>query len=151
MRSSSRQASPRKHESTKTKHIEAFREPFMVNLKRVTVATSFAVVVASALAFAQAQGFKRTEVQRGDLSIAGREAVQAVAEIQPGASSGKHTHPGEEVGYVLEGTVRIEIEGSPAKMLKAGEGFIVPAGKIHNATNSTSAVAKVLGTYLIEK
>jgi quercetin dioxygenase-like cupin family protein len=135
-----------RHENTKARKGNS-----MLQLNRLCAATTCAVVVASALAFAQAQGFKRTEVQRGDLSIAGREAVQAVAEIQPGASSGKHTHPGEEVGYVLEGTVRIEIEGAPAKMVKAGEGFIVPAGKIHNATNSTSAVAKVLGTYLIEK
>src|SRR3954464_13242095 len=118
----------------------------MSNVKRLTVATACAVVAASALAFAQAQGFKRTEVQRGDLSVGGREAVQAIAEIQPGASSGKHTHPGEEIGYVLEGTVRVEIEGSPARMLKAGEGFIVPAGKVHNATNGSAAVAKVLGT-----
>jgi len=123
----------------------------MINLKRLSVATSFAIFAASALAFAQAQGFKRTEVQRGDLSIGGREAVQAIAEIQPGAWSGKHTHPGEEVAYVLEGSVRIEIDGSPAKTLKAGEGLIVPAGKIHNATNAGPGVAKVLGTYIIEK
>jgi len=123
----------------------------MTSMKRLTAATTLAMLAASALAFAQAQGFKRTEVQRGDLSIAGREAVQAIAEIQPGASSGKHTHPGEEVGYVLEGTVRIDIEGMPPKTLKAGEGLIIPAGKVHNATNPGTGVTKVLGTYIIEK
>ena len=123
----------------------------MTSTTRFTAATTLAVFAASALAFAQAQGFKRTEVQRGDLSVAGREAVQAIAEIQPGGSSDRHTHPGEEVGYVLEGTVRIEIDGMPAKTLKAGEGLIIPAGKVHKAANAGTGVAKVLGTYIIEK
>lgn len=119
--------------------------------RQMAVGTIVGVMLAAAAALAQAQGFKRTEVQRGDLSVGGREAVQAVAEISPSAQSGKHTHPGEEIAYVLEGTVRIEIEGLPPKMLKTGEGLIVPAGKVHNAVNTGSGVAKVLGTYIIEK
>ena len=109
------------------------------------------LALTAALGLAQAQGFKRTEVQRGDLSAPGREGVQAVAEIQPGAQSGKHTHPGEEIGYVLQGPVVVEIDGMAAKTLKTGEGFIIPAGKVHNARNTGSSVAKVLGTYIIEK
>jgi quercetin dioxygenase-like cupin family protein len=118
---------------------------------RVVAGAAIAVGLAAGVAFAQAQGFKRTEVQRADLSYAGHEGVQAVAEIQPAAQSGRHTHPGEEIGYVLEGTVRIDIEGMPAKTLKAGEGFVIPAGKVHNATNTGSGVTKVLGTYIVEK
>ena len=96
-------------------------------------------------------GFKRTPVQQGDLSAPGREAVQAVAEIAAGAESGRHTHPGEEFGYVLEGTLSIELQGKPAMMKKAGEGFIIPAGTVHNAKNTSKAVTKVLATYIIEK
>lgn len=118
---------------------------------RTTTAAALAFLTAATMTFAQNTGFKRTEVQRGDLSAPGREGVQAIAEIQPGASSGKHTHPGEEIAYVLEGTVRLEIEGMPVKNLKAGEGMIIPAGKVHNATNAGSGVTKVLGTYIIEK
>jgi quercetin dioxygenase-like cupin family protein len=108
-------------------------------------------LAAAAVAFAQAPGFKRTEVQRGDLSVAGREAVQAVAEFAPGAQSGKHTHPGEEVGYVLAGPLVVEVEGAAPKTYKTGEGFIVPAGTVHNARNTGSDGAKVLATYFVEK
>lgn len=123
----------------------------MVVNSRAAAAALVAVALAAAVGFAQAQGFKRTEVQRGDLSAQGREGVQAVAEILPGAQSGKHTHPGEEIAYVLEGTVVLEIDGMPPKTFKAGQGFIVPNGKIHNARNTGSATAKVLGTYIVEK
>ena len=96
-------------------------------------------------------GFKRIPVQQGDLSVPGREGVQAVAEIPPGAESGRHTHPGEEFGYVLEGTLTLELQGKPATTKKAGEGFIIPAGTVHNAKNTSKAVAKVLATYIVEK
>ena len=92
-----------------------------------------------------------TELQRADLSAPGREVVQAIAEIPPGAAAGRHTHPGEEVGYVLEGTVLVEVDGKPAATLKAGQYFIIPAGTIHNATNNSKAGAKVLATYIVEK
>lgn len=118
---------------------------------RFVVIVVMGAVAGAVVCFAQAQGFKRTEVQRGDLSAPGREGVQAMAELQPGAQSGKHTHPGEEIAYVLEGTVVLEIDGMPAKTMKAGEGFIVPSGKTHNARNTGSGVAKVLGTYIVEK
>jgi quercetin dioxygenase-like cupin family protein len=95
--------------------------------------------------------FKRTVLQQGDLSAPGREAVQALAEIQPGAASGRHTHPGEEIGYVLAGPVVLEIDGKPAKTLQTGEGFMIPAGTVHNARNAGTGVAKVVATYVIEK
>jgi quercetin dioxygenase-like cupin family protein len=96
-------------------------------------------------------GFKRTMVQQGELSVPGREVVQAIAEFQPGAQVGRHTHPGEEVAYILEGTIMLEIQGKPAVPKKAGEAFIVPAGTAHNAKNTGKTVAKVLGTYIVEK
>jgi len=66
-------------------------------------------------------------------------------------AAGKHTHPGEELGYVLEGTLLLEIEGAPARTLKAGDSFFVPAGKPHDGKNTGSGPAKVLATYIIEK
>ena len=103
------------------------------------------------VAGAQAPGFKRTVVQQGDLSVPGREVVQAVAEFQPAAAVGRHTHPGEEIGYVLEGTFNLEQDGKPAVTLKAGQGFLIPAGTIHNATNTGSGGGKILATYVVEK
>ena len=114
-------------------------------------ATAAALLGLTVAAAAQQPAVKRTEVQRGDLSAPGKEVVQAIAEIPAGVSAGRHTHPGEEVGYVLEGTVLVEIDGKPAATLQAGQAFIIPAGAIHNATNKSGAGAKVLATYIIDK
>ena len=100
---------------------------------------------------AQQPGFSRTVIQRGDLSTPGREVVSAIAEFQPGATSGPHTHPGEEAGYLLEGTLVFEQTGKPPVTLKAGEMFFVTGGTVHNATNKGSARARVLATYIVEK
>ena len=95
--------------------------------------------------------FKRTVLQQGDLSAPGREVVMALAEIQGGAASGRHTHPGEEIAYVLAGPVVLEIDGKPATTLQTGEVFLIPAGTVHNARNAGTGLAKVLATYVIEK
>ena len=100
---------------------------------------------------AQQTGFKRTVLQQVDLSVPGREAVTAVAELQPGAAAGRHTHPGEEVGYVIEGTALVEIEGKAPMTLTGGKAFLIPAGAIHNATNKGSSAARILATYIVEK
>jgi quercetin dioxygenase-like cupin family protein len=102
-------------------------------------------------AHAQASGFQRTVLQRGDLSTAGHEAVMARAEFAPGAAVGRHTHPGEEVGYVLEGTISVEVQGKPASTLKAGDAFLIPAGTVHDARNVGTGPAKVVATYIVEK
>src|ERR1700719_4238597 len=106
----------------------------MERTRRMTCAVGVALMMAPlASLHAQQTGFKRTVVQQGDLSAPGREVVQAIAEIQPGGQSGTHTHPGEEVAYILEGTVELEIQGKPAVSKKAGDAFLVPAGTVHNA------------------
>jgi quercetin dioxygenase-like cupin family protein len=115
---------------------------------------SLVVVVVLALVgavSAQQAAFSRTVIQRGDLSTPGREVVSAIAEFQPGATVGPHTHPGEEAGYLLEGTLLFEQAGKPTVTLKAGETFFVPAGTVHNATNKGSARTRVLATYVVEK
>src|SRR5262245_22623315 len=116
-----------------------------------SLAIPVAVFVVIAGAHAQQPGFSRTVIQRGDLSTPGREVVSAIAEFQPGATSGAHTHPGEEAGYLLEGTLVFEQTGKPAVTLKAGETFFVPAGTVHNATNKGSARTRVLSTSLVDK
>lgn len=126
-----------------------------MKMQRIVLSTTIAIVLATFGVRAQqapAQtGFKRTPVQQADLSVTGKEVVQAVAEIQPGSESGRHTHPGEEVAYVLEGTITLEIQGKPAVTKKAGEGFVIPPATVHNAKNASGSVAKVLGTYIIDK
>jgi quercetin dioxygenase-like cupin family protein len=102
------------------------------------------------MAQAQAPAFKRTVLQTTELTIAGREAVTAKAELPGGVSSGRHTHPGEEIGYVVEGTVTIDRVGQ-SKTLKAGEAFAIPAGQIHNAVNAGTSPVTIVSTYIVEK
>ena len=100
---------------------------------------------------AQQPGFKRVEVQDRDLSIPGRHAVQARVEFEPGGAIGRHTHPGEELSIVLEGALVLEVDGQPARTVKAGESFFVPAGVIHAGKNAGTGKAVVFATYIVEK
>ena len=104
-----------------------------------------------AVAIAQQAGFTRALLQDQELSDATRHAVQVRAEFEPGAAAGRHTHPGEELGYVLEGTLLLEIDGKPPVTLKAGDVFFVPAGIVHDGKNVGSGPAKVFATYVVEK
>jgi quercetin dioxygenase-like cupin family protein len=96
-------------------------------------------------------GFKRTELSRHDLWTPNHEAVTARADFEPGGAAPRHTHPGDEVGYVLDGQLVLEIEGKPPQNLKAGDTFFVPLGTVHSAKNPGKAPAAVLSTYLVEK
>ncbi|MFN8062948.1 MAG: cupin domain-containing protein [Vicinamibacterales bacterium] len=119
--------------------------------KSSLVAVLACMSAAAAGVAAQQAGFTRMIVQQADLSVPGREAVTARAEFTvPGASVGRHTHFGEEIGYVIEGTITVEIDGA-AKTLKTGEAFIIPNGKPHNATNAGAGKAAILATYIVEK
>lgn len=95
--------------------------------------------------------FKRTPLQKHDLTAHGREGVQVLAEFAPGAAAGKHTHPGEEMGYILEGTLQLEIQGKPPVTLNAGQAFFVPANTVHDGKNVGKGPLKVLATYIVEK
>ena len=101
--------------------------------------------------FSQSQGIQRTVVHKADVSVPGREAVIARVEIAPGAASGRHTHPGDEISYVLEGEVEILIEGQPTRKVKAGDGFVIPAGAKHDARNPGQVPLKLIGVYVVEK
>jgi quercetin dioxygenase-like cupin family protein len=115
------------------------------------IVVTLALTGIAAGVIAQQPPFKRTVLQTADLSLPGREAVTAVAEIQPAAAVGRHTHPGEEIGYVLEGTVLVEQEGKAPATLNAGQTFVIAAGAIHNATNKGAGAARILATYIVEK
>ena len=97
-----------------------------------------------------APAIKRTILQRTDVG-GNQETILGLAEISPGGSTGKHSHPGIETGYVLEGSATLEIEGMPPIAMGAGTSYLIPAGKVHDAKNTGSTPVKVLATYVVEK
>ena len=103
------------------------------------------------MARAQQPAIKRIDLQRHDLSVPGREVVQVIVELDPGVTSPRHTHPGEEIIYVLEGSLEYEVEGKPPVTLKAGDVLFIPAGTIHSAKNVGSGKGAELATYVVEK
>ena len=96
-----------------------------------------------------ASKLKRTELQRDASSIPGREIVQVLTEIPPGVASGWHSHPGEEVGYIIAGTVEMERLGHPTVVLHAGDPFLMPPDTPHNATDIGSETGQMLSTYIV--
>ena len=124
--------------------------------KRNILGSTILVIILAALtipgsAQAQQSGIKRTDLQRHDLSVPGREVIQARVDIAPGVTSPKHTHPGEEIIYVLEGIFEYQVEGQPPVTLKAGDVLFVPSGTAHTAKNIGSSNAAELATYTVEK
>ncbi|GAA3742231.1 cupin domain-containing protein [Flavobacterium ginsengisoli] len=115
-----------------------------------------AIIVLGIIAFLvpnqiAAQGVKRIDLQKHDLSTLGKEMVQARIDFEGHAAFGKHSHPGEEVIYVVEGSLEYQIEGEEPVTLKAGEVLFIPAGVVHSAKNNTNAKASELATYIVEK
>jgi quercetin dioxygenase-like cupin family protein len=106
---------------------------------------------ASGRAVQQAPGLWRTDLQRQDLSVSGREVVQSRVDIGPEAPVVKHTHPGEEIIYILEGSLEYQIEGQPPRTFNAGDALTVPAGAIHAVRNVGTGNAAELATYVVEK
>jgi quercetin dioxygenase-like cupin family protein len=92
---------------------------------------------------------KRTELQHAASSIPGREIVQVLTEIPAGVASGWHMHPGEEVGYILAGTVRMEIKDRPTLTLNTGDPFLIPPRTPHNALDLGPEVGQMLSTYIV--
>jgi len=98
-----------------------------------------------------APGLWRTDLQRHDLSVPGREVVQSRVDIGPEAPLVRHTHPGEEIIYVLEGSLEYQIEGKPPETFNVGDALTVLAGVIHAVRNVGSGNAAELATYVVEK
>jgi quercetin dioxygenase-like cupin family protein len=126
-----------------------------IQAKKLQIIVVAALIAGAALApqMAQAQqeGVKRTNLQRHDLSAGGREAVQVRVDLAPGVAFPKHTHPGEEIIYVLEGTLEYQIEDKPPVTLKAGDVLFIPAGRVHSARNPGTVTGSELATYIVEK
>jgi len=115
-------------------------------------AVIFTGVVVLQVVKAQPAGPKRMDLQRHDLSVPGREVIQTIVELAPGVKSSRHTHPGEEVVYVLEGApLEYELEGKPTVTLKPGDVLFIPAGTIHSAKNVGNRNGSELATYIVEK
>jgi quercetin dioxygenase-like cupin family protein len=123
---------------------------------RIVIAAA-ALLAASALVLhtvesqSQPTGIKRTDLLRNDLSTPGREVIQVRVDFAPGVAFPPHSHPGEELAYVIEGLLEYQLEGRPPVTLKAGDVLFIPAGTIHSAKNVGSGNAAELATYIVEK
>jgi quercetin dioxygenase-like cupin family protein len=117
--------------------------------KCLIVATLVAFAGAAAVA-QSAPPIKRIPLQKFDVPGAGYETVMGIAEIAPNVDIGKHSHPGIESGYVLEGDGILVVEGKPDRPLKAGDSYQIPAGAVHTAKSGPHGT-KVLAVYVVEK
>jgi quercetin dioxygenase-like cupin family protein len=125
-----------------------------VGVRRVAAVSAIAVTIGVLFHVVKAQpaGITRIDLQRHDLSIKGREVVQTIVELGPGVRSSRHTHPGEEIVFVLEGSpLEYEVEGRPAVTLKPGDVLFIPAGVVHSARNVGTRKGAELATYIVEK
>ncbi|TIL49647.1 MULTISPECIES: cupin domain-containing protein [unclassified Mesorhizobium] len=103
------------------------------------------------VAQSQQPGVKRTDLLRHDLDVSGREVIQVRVDFAHGVAFPPHSHPGEEIAYVIEGLLEYRVEGKPPVTLKPGEALFIPAGAIHAARNVGSGNAAELATYIVEK
>jgi quercetin dioxygenase-like cupin family protein len=124
-----------------------------MNTLRSLVATT-ALLLAAALstsAHAQVAGLGRVDLLKENLTVPGKELVQVRVDFAPGVDAPRHSHPGEEVAFVLEGTLEYRIDGQPPVTLKAGQTLFIPAGAVHSAHNVHGGESKELATYIVEK
>jgi quercetin dioxygenase-like cupin family protein len=122
----------------------------------ITAAAAFLVATSLALPLAQAHevslgDIKRTNLLRNDLSAPGREVIQVLVEFGPGVSAARHSHPGEELVFVTEGTLEYRLGNSPPVIVKAGEVLFIPHGTPHAVKNVGAGKALELATYIVEK
>ncbi len=118
-------------------------------VKHLAIGAGLATVAAALVA--QAPALTRTIVAKGDVSVPGREAVVAKVEVAPGGVAGWHTHPGDEISYVIDGEVTLLVAGQAPRQVKAGEGFVIPAGVVHSAKNDGATAVRLAGVYVVEK
>jgi quercetin dioxygenase-like cupin family protein len=127
----------------------------MTRMNKMQLMAMAAIVAGAVLtpfgAQAQQAGVTRTDLQRHDLSASGREAIQVRVDLAPGVAFGKHTHPGEEIIYVLEGQLEYQVGDKPPVTLKAGDVLFIPAGTPHSARNPGTVTGSELATYIVEK
>ena len=117
-------------------------------IKKLLLGLTVVAVAGAGVAIAQQTGIKRTPLQKLDFP-AGYNTVTAIAEVPAGGAAGRHTHPGAETGYVLEGELELVIDGQPPMKIKAGESYQIPEGAVHDAKAGDKAF-KVLGVYVVK-
>ena len=130
--------------------------PFM---KKTTLTLGFTLAIGITLGalgatalHAQGEGFKRTMLQKIDLTgVPGREVVVELAEIAPGVSAGKHRHNATEIGYVVEGSGVLMVDGEAPRPFKTGDSYHIAFGKPHDATNTGTTPLKVFVVWVAEK
>jgi len=109
------------------------------------------IVMFGALVWTPPSPARWTELQRRSLDDIGREGVEMLIEIPAGKSSARHSHPGDDFGYVLQGTIVLQVDGNPPLTVTAGETFFTARGRVHNARNIGTVTARVVDTYIIDK
>lgn len=129
--------------------IEAMKKKKII-MAFIIAVTGLALVV-PCVVYAQLKGVYRTDLQRHDLSVPNREVIQARIDIDLGVLAPKHSHPGEEMVYVLEGVLEYQLEGKVPVRLKAGDVLFIPAGVVHSARNVGKGKGSELATYTVEK
>ena len=118
--------------------------------KKVLIGLSVLAFAFAGAAFAQQAAVKRTPLQKAEFPD-GYVTVSGLAEIPAGGSAGRHTHPGVEMGYLLEGEANLIVEGRPDQHLKAGDSYMIPAGTPHDAKVHGDKPLKGLGVYVVDK
>ncbi len=116
--------------------------------RKLVLGLAAAVIAFAGVAVAQQSGIKRTPLQKVDFPP-GYNTVTAIAEVPAGGAAGRHTHPGAETGYVLEGELELLIDGKPPMKIKAGESYQIPEGAVHDAKAGDKPF-KVLGVYVVK-
>jgi quercetin dioxygenase-like cupin family protein len=119
-------------------------------IKKILLGLSVVAFAFVGAAVAQQGAIKRTPLQKTEFPD-GYNTVTGIAEIPVGGTAGRHTHPGIETGYILEGEADLLIEGKPDQHLKAGDSYSIPAGAIHDAKVHGDKPLKVLGVYVVDK
>ncbi|AGS22467.1 cupin 2 domain-containing protein [Rhizobium etli] len=114
-------------------------------------AMALALALGTAAAAHAEQPLRRTDLVRSDIDVPGHEAVQVRVDFAPGVLAPRHAHPGEEVAYVLEGTLEYRLDGREPVTLKAGQSLFIPSGVVHSAKNVGSGRASELATYIVRK
>ena len=96
-------------------------------------------------------GLKRTSLLKNDLSVPGREVSQVLVEFGSGTVAARHSHPGEELVYIVAGVLEYALDGKAPVTLKAGDTLFIPYGTIHSVKNVGPGNAAELATYIVEK
>lgn len=120
-------------------------------MRPLLAAATAALVLLGSPAPAQSPGIQRQVLQRAASAGGEHDVLLVRVEIAPGASAGRHSHPGIETGYVVEGEAVMELDGEPPRKLGPGDTYLVPAGRIHDARAVGPRPVTVLATFVVER